>query len=62
LADLGILLWAQRRNASSGGNVNFSGSFAQSGKWRVVPSARRNGFQSFGAAAGLDLSTIELVK
>ena len=46
---------APRRNASSGENVNVKGLSAQSGNWRVVPSARRNGFQFFGAAAGLGL-------
>ncbi len=47
---------APRCNASSGWMVNFSGSFAQSGKLRVEPSDILSGFQSLGRFVVLALS------
>jgi len=44
-----------RRNASSGEKAYSNGLSDQSGKWRVVPSARRNGFQPLSGLAGVAL-------
>src|SRR5437870_4609630 len=37
-------------NASSGSKANFRGLSAHSGKWRIVPSASLNFFQSEGGS------------
>jgi hypothetical protein len=50
---LGSLTNAPRRNASSGEKSNFNGSFAHAGNKRVVPSFRRNIFQSLGDLVGI---------
>src|ERR1039457_1540549 len=54
----GGLTFSTSRNAASGSKANPSGLSAQAGKWRLVPSPSRNGFQSFGGVAVLGMLLI----